>query len=87
MSNASDQGKPDKMAYSIPDTAWVMGDVSQNHVRNLLRDKVLDGVRIGRRRLVTAASIRRVMEAGGTLGSNGHDGAANGNGHTEPPAA
>ncbi len=64
--NVSEQAKPDKMAYSIPDAAWVLGDVSQNHVRNLIRDKVLDRVRIGRRVMVTAASIKRLLEAGGT---------------------
>lgn len=67
MLGANGQEKPDKMAYSIPDAAWVLGDVSPNHVRNLIRDKVLDQVRIGRRVLVTAASIRRLLENGGTV--------------------
>ncbi len=66
MLNASDQGKPDKMAYSIPDAAWVLGDVSAGHVRNLIKDKALDRIQIGRRVMVTAASIRRLLEAGGT---------------------
>ncbi|MGI9069126.1 MAG: helix-turn-helix domain-containing protein [Pyrinomonadaceae bacterium] len=66
MMNAGEQGKPDKMAYSIPDAAWVLGDVSPNHVRNLIKDKALDKIRIGRRVLVTAASIKRLLEAGGT---------------------
>ncbi len=69
MLNASDEAKPDKMAYSIPDAAWVLGDVSPNHVRNLIRDKALDKIRIGRRVMVTAASIKRLLETGGTNGS------------------
>ncbi len=64
---ASEQDKPEKLAYSIPDTAWVLGDVSENHVRNLLDAKVLEKVRIGRRVLVSADSIKRLLAAGGTV--------------------
>jgi len=60
------QEKPEKLAYSIPDAAYVLGEVSLNHVRNLIRDKKLDYVRIGRRVLVTADSIRRLLADGGT---------------------
>jgi hypothetical protein len=66
MFSEAEQGKPERMAYSIPDAAWVLGDVSQNHVRNLLGAKALDKVRVGRRVMVTAASIRRFLDAGGT---------------------
>jgi len=69
MLNVNEQIRPDKMAYSIPDTAWVLGDVSPNHVRNLIKDKALDKIRIGRRVMVTAASIKRLLETGGTNGS------------------
>lgn len=66
MLSGSEHGKPERMAYSIPDAAWVLGDVSQNHVRNLLGAKVLDKVRIGRRVMVSAASIKRFLDSGGT---------------------
>ncbi len=69
MLNVNEQIRPDKMAYSIPDAAWVLGDVSPNHVRNLIRDKALDKIRIGRRVMVTAASIKRLLQTGGTNGS------------------
>jgi hypothetical protein len=60
----SEQERPDKMVLSIPDAAWVLGDVSQNHVRNLIKEKTLDKVQIGRRVMVTADSIRRLVKAG-----------------------
>ncbi len=63
------QARPGKLAYSIQDAAWVLGDISQNHVRNLIKDKALDRVRIGRRVMVTAASIRRLLDVGGTNGT------------------
>jgi hypothetical protein len=66
MLNGSGQEKPERMAYSIPDAAWVLGDVSQNHVRNLLGAKVLDKIQIGRRVMVSADSIKRLLAAGGT---------------------
>jgi len=66
MLNVNDEQRPDRMAYSISDAAWVLGDVSPNHVRNLIKDKALDRIRIGRRVLVTAASIKRLLDAGGT---------------------
>ncbi len=66
MLRTSEQEKPDKLVYSIPDTAWVLGDVSQNHVRNLIEEKALDRVQIGRRVMVTASSIKRLLDAGGT---------------------
>jgi hypothetical protein len=62
----TEQERPEKMVYSIPDTAWVLGDVSQNHVRNLIEEKVLDKIQIGRRVMVTAESIKRLLKAGGT---------------------
>ncbi len=63
---AGSNGKPDKLAYSIPEAAYVLGDVSQNHVRNLIRDKQLDKVMVGRRILVSASSLKRLIERGGT---------------------
>lgn len=68
--NGSEQDKPERLAYSIPDAAWVLGDISQNHVRNLIKDKALDRVEIGRRVMVTTASIRRLLETGGTTDSD-----------------
>jgi hypothetical protein len=59
----NEQSKPEPMAYSIADTAWILGKISQNHVRNLIRDRVLDTVRIGRRVMVTAPSIKRLAQA------------------------
>ncbi len=59
--------RPDKLAYSISEAAYVLGDVSPNHVRNLIRDKALDKVMVGRRVLVSAASVRRLIENGGTV--------------------
>jgi hypothetical protein len=67
--DTSRQEKPEKLVQSIPDAAWLMGNVSHNHVRNLLDEKVLDEVRIGRRRMVSTASIKRLLEAGGSGGS------------------
>ncbi len=64
MSNSSD-GAPERIAYSIPHTAWVLGDVSIGHIRNLIKAKTLDEVRIGRRVMVSAASIKRLVEVGG----------------------
>ncbi|HAF13093.1 MAG TPA: hypothetical protein DCK93_01375 [Blastocatellia bacterium] len=69
MLSESDRERPDKMLYSIPDAAWVLGNVSQNHVRDLLNEEVLDRVRIGRRVMVTAESIKRLLDTGGTKGS------------------
>jgi hypothetical protein len=66
MLSVSEQGRPEKMAYSIAETAWVLGDVSQNHVRNLISAGSLEKTRLGRRVMVTAASIKRLLEAGGT---------------------
>lgn len=66
MTERNEVGNRDKLAYSIPDAAYVLGEVSQNHVRNLIRDKALDKVCIGRRVMVTADSIRRLLEKGGT---------------------
>ena len=65
MLNSAEQARPNKMAYSIQDTAWVLGDVSHNHVRNLIKNKVLEKIKIGRRVMVTAASIQRFVESGG----------------------
>ena len=61
-----EQARPNRMAYSIPDAAWVLGDVSQNHVRNLISAGSLEKVRIGRRVMVTASSIQKLIDAGGT---------------------
>jgi Helix-turn-helix domain len=69
MLSSKQRDKPDKLAYSIQDAAWVLGDVSTNHVRNLIKDRALDKIRIGRRVMVTAASIKRLLEAGGTSNS------------------
>jgi helix-turn-helix protein len=66
MLSGSEQDKPERMAYSIPDAAWVLGDVSANHVRNLISGGALDKVRIGRRVMVSADSIKRLLAAGGT---------------------
>ena len=65
MFNTDELAKPNKLAYSIQDTAWVLGDVSQNHVRNLIKNKRLEQIKIGRRVMVTAASIQRLVESGG----------------------
>lgn len=62
----SENGKPERLAYSIPDAAYVLGDLSQNHVRNLIKEKILDKVKLGRRVMVSAASLRRLIENGGT---------------------
>jgi len=58
----------DRLAYSIPEAARALS-VSQNHIRNLLKSKTLDRVKIGRRVTVTAASLRRLVESGGTTES------------------
>lgn len=60
---AGDQDKPERLVHSIPNTARVLGDVSPNHVRNLISGGLLDRVRIGRRVMVTTASIKRLLEA------------------------
>lgn len=60
------KGRPERLLYSIQDAAWVLGNVSQNHVRDLIKEKVLDKVTIGRRVMVSADSIRRLLAAGGT---------------------
>jgi excisionase family DNA binding protein len=65
--NETEQSKPEKLAFSIPETAWVLGDVSQNHVRNLISEGSLRKVQIGRRVMVSADSIKQLIEAGGTL--------------------
>lgn len=62
----TEQKRPEKMVYSIADAAWVLGDVSQNHVRNLIEERALDKVKIGRRVMVSAASIERLVKAEGT---------------------
>ena len=65
--NGQSESGLDKLAYSIPEAAYVLGNVSPNHVRNLIRDKVLDKVVVGRRILVSASSIRRLIDNGGTV--------------------
>jgi hypothetical protein len=74
MLEANDQDKPERMAYSISDAAWVLGDVSQNHVRNLISEGALDKIQIGRRVMVSTLSIKRLLAAGGT--ANGEKEAA-----------
>ena len=62
-----EQDKPERLAFSISDTAWVLGNVSQNHIRDLLKEKALDKVQVGRRVMVTTASIKRFLAAGGSV--------------------
>jgi hypothetical protein len=60
------KGEPERLLYSIPDTAYVLGRCSHNHVRDLIKEKALEKVMIGRRVMVTSASIKRLIENGGT---------------------
>jgi excisionase family DNA binding protein len=62
----NEQERPDRLAYSIQDAAHILS-VSQNHIRNLLKNKTLERVRVGRRVTITAASLRRLVESGGTV--------------------
>jgi hypothetical protein len=56
--------KPDKVLHGITESAWLIS-VSPNHIRNLIKLKALDTVRVGRRVMITRASIVRLIEGGG----------------------
>lgn len=60
-------GGLEQLVCSISDAAHMLGDVSENHIRNLVKDKHLDKVMIGRRTTITIASVRRLVEKGGTV--------------------
>lgn len=65
------QARPERWAYSIEDAAHLLS-VSQNHIRNLIKNKTLDRVRVGRRVTITAASLRRLIESGVTNQTDDH---------------
>ena len=48
----------DQVLYSIPDTQKALGDVGRNSVYNLINAGKLEIVKIGRRTLVKADSIK-----------------------------
>jgi len=53
-------GQHERLALSIPDTAWTLS-VSENHVRNLIDRGQLKRVSLGRRALVTMDSIKALI--------------------------
>lgn len=58
--------RPQPHAYELEDAGWVLGRCSVNHVRNLIRQGLLERVYIGRRACVTRKSIEQLIESGGT---------------------
>lgn len=57
--------KPERLLYSIKDAAWALS-ISPGHVRNLVDAGVLARVRMGRRILISAETIKNLIAAGGT---------------------
>ena len=55
-----------QLTYTLPDAARRLG-VSVGTVYNLLKDGKLDGVALGKRRLVTERSMRRLIDESGGM--------------------